>query len=414
MGNGAERGVQVVRSALHGVGGPLAGVRILDLTHVVLGPLATQILADMGADVVKVEPPEGAINRQTGPGRNPGMGALYLNINRNKRSIALDLKHPGATDILRRMVARADVLVHNMRDRAARSLGLDADSLRKVNPRLVHCSASGFGSAGPYADRPAFDDIIQGACGLAAAEGRADGTRRFSPALVADKTTGLTLAYAILAALFARERSGEGQTVEVPMLETMVHFTMVDQMAGLTFDPPVGPGGHARSVQRRIYSTRDGHVAALPYTDRHWRAFFEATGQPELADDPRCADAATRLRHMDWLLGLVAQALAGMTTAEALERLGALDIPCTRVNSLEEVLDDPHIAAVGLVGRVDHPSEGAIRAVRSPVVFNGTCSPLGRPAPRLGEHGEEILRELGLTASEIEAAFTSGAVRRPA
>jgi crotonobetainyl-CoA:carnitine CoA-transferase CaiB-like acyl-CoA transferase len=403
-----------VRTPVHGVRGPLAGVKILDLTHVVLGPLATQILGDMGADVMKVESPEGDINRQTGPGRNPGMGALYLNINRNKRSIALDLKRPGAADILRRMVAGADVLVHNMRDRAARSLGLDADSLRAVNPRLVHCSASGFGNAGPYADRPAFDEIIQGACGLAAAEGRTDGGRRFSPALVADKTTGLTLAYAVLAGLFARERSGEGQVVEVPMLETMVHFTMVDQMAGLTFDPPVGPGGHARSAQRRIFGTRDGHVAALPYTDRHWRAFFEATGRPELAGDPRCADAATRLRHMDWLLGLVAEALAGMTTAEALGRLGSLDIPCTRVNSLEEALDDPHVTAVGLVGRVDHPSEGTIRAVRSPVVFNGAASPLGRPAPRLGEHGEEILREHGLTDSEIGAAYASGALHRPA
>lgn len=402
-----------MQASPHGGSGPLAGIRVIDLTHVVLGPLATQILADMGAEVLKVEPPEGDVNRQTGPGRNPGMGALYLGINRNKRSIALDLKRPEAASILRRMVADADVLVHNMRERAARSLGLDAESLRAVNPRLVHCSASGFGNGGPYADRPAFDDIIQAACGLAAAEGRANGTQRFSPALVADKTTGLTLAYAVVAALFARERTGEGQTVEVPMLETMVHFTMVDQMAGLTFDPPLDQGGHMRSTQRRIYDTRDGHVAALPYTDRHWRAFFEVTGQPDLASDPRCANAATRLRHMDWLLGLVAKALGGMTSAEALDRLGSLDIPCTRVNSLGETLDDAHIEAVGLVRHVDHPSEGSIRAVRSPVVFNGAPSPIGRPAPRLGEHGEEILRELGLTEVEISEAFASGALCRP-
>jgi crotonobetainyl-CoA:carnitine CoA-transferase CaiB-like acyl-CoA transferase len=384
--------------------GPLAGTRIIDLTTVVLGPLATQILGDLGADVIKIEPPEGDIMRYAGPARHREMGHVFLNLNRNKRSLVLDLKRPEAAPVLLALVAQSDVLMHNMRPQAMARLGFGWERLRQVNPRLVYCAAHGYGQDGPFADRPAFDDIIQGASGLVALETATGGEARFVPTLIGDKTVGLTMVYAVMAALLQRERTGKGQMVEVPMLETMTAFVMAEHMGGLTFDPPLGPPGYARMLapDRRPHRTADGHICILPYTDRHWRDFFRLAGRPELTDDPRLADAETRSRHFAELYALVADCVGAAPTAWWLDKLKAADIPCGPVNPLADLPADEHLAAVDFFPRAEHPSEGVIRVVRPPVRFGDAECALRRPAPRLGEHSREILREAGLGEADIE------------
>ncbi|HZU89288.1 MAG TPA: CoA transferase [Stellaceae bacterium] len=383
--------------------GPLAGITVVDLTSVVLGPLATQILGDLGADIVKVESPEGDIMRYAGPARHREMGHVFLNLNRNKRSLVLDLKQPEAAPILLALVARSDVFMHNMRPQAINRLGFGYERLRAVNPRLVYCAAHGYGQDGPLADRPAFDDIIQGASGFAALAMETSGEARFVPTLVGDKTVGLTMVYAVMAALIQRLQTGEGQRVEVPMLETMTAFVMAEHMGGLTFDPPLGPPGYARMLapDRRPHRTADGHICILPYTDRHWKDFFRVAGRPDLVDDPRIADAATRARHFVELYALVAECVRMRPTAHWLAALKQADIPCGPVNPLAELPNDEQLAAVDFFPRVEHPSEGPIRIVRPPVKFGAADCALRRPAPRLGEHSREILAEIGLGEAEI-------------
>jgi crotonobetainyl-CoA:carnitine CoA-transferase CaiB-like acyl-CoA transferase len=384
--------------------GPLAGIRVIDLTTVVLGPLASQVLGDLGAEVIKIEAPGGDIMRYAGPARHKEMGHVFLNLNRNKRSLALDLKCLEAAPIVRALAAESDVFMHNMRPQAMARLGFDYEKLRAVNPRLVYCSAHGYGQDGPLADRPAFDDIIQGASGFVALEEETGGEARFVPTLVGDKTVGLTMVYAVLAALLQRATTGEGQAVEVPMLETMVAFVMAEHLGGLTFEPPLGPPGYSRvlAAERRPHPTSDGHICILPYTDRHWRDFFRIAGRPELADDPRLVDAPTRSRHVAALYALIAQCVAGETTAYWLERLTAADIPCGPVNALADLPQDPHLATVDFFPLVEHPSEGRIRTMRPPVRFGAGACDLRRPAPRLGEHTREILAQAGLDDPAID------------
>ncbi|HEY3911006.1 MAG TPA: CoA transferase [Stellaceae bacterium] len=384
--------------------GPLAGIRVVDLTAVVLGPLATQILGDLGAEVIKVEPPEGDIMRYAGPARHREMGHVFLNLNRNKRSLALDLKRPEGAAALLALVRRSDVLMHNMRPQAMARLGFAYDRLREVNPRLVYCSAHGYGQDGPLADNPAFDDIIQGASGFVALQEATGGEARFVPTLVGDKTVGLTMAYAVMAALLQRARTGEGQMVEVPMLETMTAFVMAEHLGGLTFDPPLGPPGYARMLapDRRPHRTADGHICILPYTDRQWRDFFRIAGRPELADDPRLADAQSRSRHIAELYALIAECVRAETSAHWLATLKSADIPCGPVNRLAELPQDEQLAAVDFFPASDHPSEGRIRMVRPPLRFSEADCGLRHPAPRLGQHSREILGEAGLGAAEIE------------
>jgi crotonobetainyl-CoA:carnitine CoA-transferase CaiB-like acyl-CoA transferase len=384
--------------------GPLAGIRVLDLTTVVLGPLATQILGDLGAEVIKVEAPEGDIMRYAGPARHREMGHVFLNLNRNKRSLVLDLKRPEAAPILLRLAARSDVLMHNMRPRAMARLGFAWERLQEVNPRLVYCSAQGYGQNGPLADRPAFDDIIQGGCGLVSLEMATGADARFVPTLIGDKTVGLTMVYAVMAALLQRAHTGRGQAIEVPMLETMTAFVMAEHMGGLTFDPPIGPPGYARMLapDRRPHRTADGHVCILPYTDRHWRDFFRIAGRPELVEDPRLADAQTRSRHVAELYALVAQCVRDRPSGYWLDRLKAADIPCGPVNPLAELPADMQLAAVDFFPLTEHPTEGRIRLVRPPVRFGDADCALRHPAPRLGEHSRAILREAGLPEPEID------------
>ncbi len=394
---------------------PLDGVRVLDFTSVVLGPYATQILGDLGADVIKIEPPEGDVTRSITPFRNPGMGAMFLNLNRNKRSLAIDLKAEAGRALVERLAASADVLIHSMRPQAVRRLGLHYEALRQINPRLVYCGAYGFSESGRYAGRPAYDDIIQSASGLAWLQGVNADAPRYANSVVADKITGLTAVYSILAALLQRGRTGEGQFLEVSMFESIVSFLLPEHMAGATFEPRMGPPGYKRlfAPQRRPYAAQDGFIAVLPYTSEHWRRFFAAIARPDLADDPRFSDNSRRSENIAALYEIVAAAVREKTVGEWMALLDSADIPAMPVKSLEDVLSDPHLAEVGLFHQAIHPSEGAIRVTRAPVRFAGAEDAPMRPAPRLGEHSSEILAEAGIAAREIESLIAAGIVIRP-
>ncbi len=394
---------------------PLAGIKVLDLTTVVLGPLATQTLGDLGAEVIKIEPPEGDIMRYAVPARHRDMGHIFLNLNRNKRSLALDLKDPEAREAVLLLARTSDVFVHNMRSQAIARLGLGFERLREANPRLVYCSAHGYGEDGPCAGRPAFDDVIQGGCGLASLQEATSGEVRFVPTIMGDKTVGLTMVYAVLAALIERMRTGEGQAVEVPMLETMTAFVLAEHMGGMTFEPRLGAPGYARMLapDRRPYRTRDGHICIVPYTTRQWKDFFRIALRTDLAEDPRLADGETRSRHIAELYALVAECVREGGSEEWLSRLKAADIPCGPVNALEHLPQDEQLAAVDFLPLVDHPSEGRIRMARPPVKFGGERGGARRHAPRLGEHTREILGEAGLDARRIEALIARRVALEP-
>jgi len=388
--------------------GPLTGVRVIDLTSVVMGPYATQILGDMGADVIKVESPEGDVFRYVTPFRNRGMSAAFLNLNRNKRSIALDLKREDERQVLLDLLTGADVFVTTVRPQAMRRLGLDYESLRERNPRLIYCGAYGFSEEGPYAGRPAFDDIIQAMSGIASLQGKGQGQNdpngpQYVNTIFADKTVGCSIAYTVAMALYERERSGRGQAIEVPMFETMVSFTLVEHLAGETYCPARESMGYERvlSEHRKPYRTKDGYIGLLPYTAEQWARFFEAAGRPEMAADPRVIDPALRSRKIHELYGLLVEIVAERTTAEWVELLRAADIPMTPVLSPEDLLDDEHLGAIGFFRREVHPSEGEVRTMGIPARFSRTPGAVRRLAPRLDEHREEILLEaIGARAGE--------------
>jgi crotonobetainyl-CoA:carnitine CoA-transferase CaiB-like acyl-CoA transferase len=395
---------------------PLDGIRVVDLTSIVLGPYATQIMGDLGADVIKVESPDGDLLRGTEPMRSPRMGAVFMNTNRNKRSVVLDLKQPDARNALLRIVEMADVFIHSLRPKAAARLAITAPDLMAVNPRLIHCSAWGFGSGGPYADKPAYDDIIQAASGIADLARRqgGDGTPpALAPTIMADKTAALHVVYAILAALFQRERTGRGQEVEVPMLETLTSFVLLEHLAAAVFQPPPEAMGYDRVLapHRRPYATRDGYIMVLPYTTRQWRAFFATAGRPEMMDDRRVTDPATRSRNIGVLYAMVAEVMPQRTTAEWMALMEKADIPATPIRTLEDLLEDPHLRATGFFVEYDHPSEGSLRTTAPPVRFNGRAAtaPPRRPPPRLGQHTAEVLAEAGLSADEIATLTRCGA-----
>lgn len=393
---------------------PLQGLRVLDLSSMIAGPYAAQILADYGADVIKIESPDGDLMRRGGGAFNrPDMSPLYLQLNRNKRSLVLDLKQPAARQALLRLCRRADVLIHNTRPAAMRRLGLTDRDVRKVNPRIVYVGLMGYGERGPYAGKPAYDDLIQGICAIPATVAGAGAPEpRFVPLALADRVVGINAAHATLAALFRRQRSGKGQTVEVPMFETMAQLVLGDHLGGRSFVPHHGPPGYFRLLlaTRRPYVTRDGHVCALVYNDKHWRSFFAGLGRLDIYEaNPHLAKFATRLKHFDDVYGLIAAALRERTTAEALALFELCDIPCAPMHDLDSLIDDPHLAAVGFFQTLPHPTEGQVRYTGIPSRWNGHALKITRHAPCVGEHSRAILKEAGMSARNIEALLQSGA-----
>ncbi|MGH6672436.1 MAG: CaiB/BaiF CoA transferase family protein [Xanthobacteraceae bacterium] len=391
--------------------GPLAGVRILDLTSVVAGPLATQMLADMGADVIKIESPDGDAPRHTGPARSPGMAALFMGLNRGKRSLVLDLKIDGAKEALWRLIATADVLVHSMRPQAIGKLGFDHKAVCAKYPCLVYAALHGYRDGGPYSGRPAYDDVIQGQSGVAALMAQMAGEPRYAPMILADKTCALSITGAISAALFARERSGRGQFVEIPMFEQMVAFVLGEHLFGHNFVPPMGPLGYTRVTApwRRPYKTKDGYLCMMAYTQAHWRKFWSAVGKPEMLADPRFDSIASRAHNIVALYEIAGACIADGTTDEWLSLLHELEIPAARMASLEDLLSDPQLAASGFFKRATHPSEGEILYTDLPVRFGGVSVASERLQPRLGQHSFEVLREAGFSESEISALAACGA-----
>jgi crotonobetainyl-CoA:carnitine CoA-transferase CaiB-like acyl-CoA transferase len=395
--------------------GPLHGIRILDLGSVVMAPYATQMLGDLGADVIKVEAHDGDSTRQAGSARNPGMGAVFLTLGRNKRSVALDLKRPQGRAVLRRLAAQADVVVHNMRPDATRRLELDYETLRAIRPELVYCAARGFRSTGPYRDMPALDDMIQGLSGTAAILGELMGEPSYVPMIYVDKTVGLFVANGILAALVHRLRTGQGQQVEVPMFEVMTAFTLVEHLYDATFEPPRAAPGYPRVMSRwrRPYRTADGHVCVLPYSNRHFERFLAWAGRPELMQDERFRDIPARLRNVDTVYTFVGEVLARHRTEDCLRGLQEADIPCAPVRTLSQILADPHLEAVGFFQMQDHPTEGLVRQYALPLYFSETPATIRRPAPRLGEHGPQVLEETGYSPAEIAALVDAGVLKVP-
>ena len=394
--------------------GPLDGVRILDLTTVVMGPYATQILADFGADVIKLEPPEGDVMRHNAPMRSRGMGHIFMNTNRNKRSVVLDLKQPAALAACLAIAKNADVLAYNIRPQAMARLKLGYEEVRAVNPRIIYVGAFGYSQRGPYAAKAAYDDLIQGATGVPwlLQQSGAD-TPRYVPVTLADRSVGLHIVNAVCAALYAREKTGRGQRVDVPMFESLLQTVLGEHMGGYTFEPQTGDPGYARMLakERRPYETKDGYVCVLVYNDKQWRAFFELIGRPELLADPRFATQEARSRDFESAYRLVAAEMAQRTTRECIAMLERADIPVQRMNTLKDIVEDPHLAAIGYFRPVEHPSEGKIKSMAVPSEWSESKPEYRRHAPRLGEHTREVLREAGYDESALEALLKSGGAR---
>ncbi len=384
--------------------GPLTGVRVLDLTINVLGPVATMILGDMGADVIKIETPDGDPNRQNGPSRHPNMAAMHLNMNRNKRSVTLNLKRPEAREALLRMVDSADVLVHSMRPAAAIRLGISYEEIARRNPRIVYGYGCGYMPGGPRENDPAFDDVVQGEAGIANLMQRSVGQARYLPTVLVDKFCGYTLASAIGMALYAREKTGIGQLVRVPMLETIVAFNLQEHLWGGVFDPPLGSGvGYVRllSEHRRPYETRDGHICVLAVNDEQWRRLLPTIGRPELLLDERFCTVDARMQNIDIVYGVVSDQMKTRTTSDWHGLLDAIDIPNGPMARFEDMLGDAYLNEIGFFHRYEHPSEGPMLTTIVPTQFSATPGGLHRPPPRLGEHNGDVFGAIGYSADEI-------------
>lgn len=385
--------------------GPLAGIRVIDMTTVFMGPSATQMLGDLGADVIKVEMPGGDPTRGVGPNGEKGMGPLFLGLNRNKRSIELDLKSSEGIEALLNLVKSADVLVSNVRPAAMARLGLSKEQLVQANPKLIHAALVGFSQKGPYARKAAYDDLMQNACGLAFAMAQGNGgTPSYMPITIADRSVGIYAFGVISAALFARTQTGEGQTVEIPMFEVMTAYVLGDHLYGHTFVPPRAGFGYPRimSPNRRPYRTKDGYVCCVIYTDRDWRVFLKAVGKEELwKSDPRFRDIRARTENIDSLYQMVADELQTRTTADWNELLAEAEIPVFPMHTFESLLTDEHLTATGFFQEVDHPTVGRVRQMVIPSEWSGTTPTTYNPVPTLGEHTAEILREVGYTNERI-------------
>lgn len=397
--------------------GPLAGVKVLDLTSVLMGPYATQIFADLGADVIKIESPEGDTTRRLPPVLGPGQGAMFVNVNRGKRSMAIDLKSEAGRAIVLRLAETADVFIHSMRGAAIQRLGLDYPALKAANARIIYANLYGFGRGGPYSDYPAYDDIVQGASGLAALQGRLTGGEPgYVASAVADKVAGLTGAYAVMAALFSRERTGQGQgqgqEIEVPMFETMAAFVMAEHLCGAVTEPPSGPPEYPRvtAPDRKPYRTRDGHIGLMIYNDKQWRSFFALIGNPEWSRDPMFATMTSRTESIQTVLGKLGDVIATRTTEEWMDAFRTAEIPAMPILSTSDLLDDPHLAATGFWHRADS-ALGPVRMPGIPTRFSETPGKIGEIGPELGADNREVLEEAGFSSDEIAALEGSGVLR---
>lgn len=390
--------------------GPLSGIRVVDLTQMLLGPYATQVLADFGADVVKIEPKSGDGRRTMGPSRNPGMTSQHLHINRGKRSIVVDLKHPQGRDVVLRLCARSDVVVHNSRREAMSRLDLTYADIARVKPDIVYCAAVGFSEGGPYASLPAYDDMIQGLTAVPALQARLTGSPYYAPFNLSDRVCGMIFVQTILAALLHRERTGEGQSIELPMFETMAEFVLSEHMWGHTFVPPIDSMGAKRLFERKASPTLDGHICFWIGTDAQCERLFDALGTIELKADERFHTRAQRNLNLPAFYKRVDAVLATKTTAAWTEIFRTRDIPAMPLHTLESLMHDPHLQAVGFFRRVEHPTEGAIVQTASPTRWSKTQPPHPAPAPGLGQHTLELLREAGFDPAEIEELEHAGVV----
>lgn len=385
--------------------GPLAGVRVLDMTSIFMGPLATQQLADLGADVIKIESPQGDSTRGLGPGSECGLGALFLGLNRNKRSVVLDLKTEAGRQVLLKLAEQVDVLVYNIRPAAMARLGLTYEALSAINPKLLYVGLVGFSQRGRYAKQAAFDDLIQAASGMSDIIGKAGATApRYLPMAIADRLVGLYAFGIVSAALYEVAQSGRGKRIDVPMFETMLSQVLGDHLYGATFVPPRGGLGYPRllSPQRRPYATRDGYICCTVYTDAQWRAFLGLIGTPGLFDtDTRFASIATRTANIDALYGMVSQHLEQRSTHEWMDLLHQADIPCFPMHTLESVLEDPHLDDIAFFKTVEHPELGSIRQMSEPSEWSEGGPRMRSVAPMLGADTQGVLRECGFSPEEI-------------
>ncbi|MYZ46408.1 CaiB/BaiF CoA transferase family protein [Propylenella binzhouense] len=388
--------------------GPLAGIKIVEIASIVLGPLAGQYLGDMGADVIKVEAPEGDVTRVQGPRRSDKMSALFLSCNRNKRSVVLDLRQPEGHAALVKLLQGADVFIHSIRTRAAQNSQLDYDSVRKINENIVYCHVKGFSDEGAYAGKPAYDDIIQGLSGLAALQSAIGGEPRYIPAIIADKLTGVHAAYAVALALYHKLATGRGQRVDVPMFETMASFNVIEHLWGGSFEPFEGGFGYPTiaNATRRPFRTKDGYLAFLPHTDAHWERFLTAIGRNDLLTDRRFATFRGRQENADVIWSMVKEELVGRTSKEWLDLLGGLDVPIGFVNSIKDLVDDPHLNSVNFWSLHQHPTEGMLRMAGLPLTLSDSPASIRRLPPRLGEHTEEVLREHDCSPDMIRAVMS--------
>jgi crotonobetainyl-CoA:carnitine CoA-transferase CaiB-like acyl-CoA transferase len=391
----------------------LAGVRVLDLTSVLMGPYATQIFADLGADVIKIEGPAGDTTRALPPGPDPTRGGMFLNVNRGKRSLALNLKQPAARAVLLKLAETADVFIHSMRAQAIGRLGLDYAAVKAANPKIIYANMYGFARSGPYRDYPAYDDIVQAASGLVDLQARLSGGEpAYIATVIADKVSGLTGAYAVMAALYSREKTGEGQEVEIPMFETLVSFTMIEHLNGSIFEPALGPPEYPRvtSESRRPYRTRDGHIGVMIYTNKHWQDFFKALGDPDWSRDPMFATMRSRTENIGTVLAQLATVMETRTTAEWEALFREAEIPAMAIASTAQLLHDPHLEETGFWQSRD-TDMGPLRFPGIPTGFMGTPGAIGDPGPALGADSDAVLAEAGFSEAEVAAMRATGAVR---
>ncbi len=392
---------------------PLKGIKIIDASSILMVPYCTRLLADMGAEIIKVETLSGDNTRYIGPSINKGMAAVFLNINRNKKSISVDLKSADGRLIIYKLIKKSDIFVSNIRKASLEKLKLTHCDFIKINPKIITANAVGFSSRGPYAGLPAFDDTIQAISGMAAYQEIYSDQPSYTSGATADKVTGLMLGMSILSALFNREKNGEGTELEVPMMETMVDFTLVEHLYGYNFLPPKAPPVYPRqsSPNRKPYKTLDGYIAVLPYSDDQWLRFFSIIKKEKILKDSKFCSLEARNQNIDELYKILSEELKKRNTSFWIKNLREQDIPATKVNFPKDLFEDEHLEKTNFFKVQDHPTEGKLLFPSFPVEFNEDKTSESSHAPSLGENTKEILTDLGYSEFEIESFVSKGTIK---